>query len=92
MDDFQISQNTPTLRVVRGSPIINIGFTNNLITVSLAIQVDGLSMIVVAYSSGNIDHFIATVSLNQNDRLFIIVMSSMENMSAKRQLFHQTAA
>ena len=51
----------PALSIIQGTIIINVG---TQITASLAIQVDGLSIVVVAYSmNSGTSHFAGFVSL-----------------------------
>ena len=63
MDDISNSQ-TGTLPIVFGTIVVGNVVTNgDYITASLAIEVDGLSIIVIAYSnSTRTSHFIAFVS------------------------------
>ena len=53
----------PALSTILGTTIINIGMSGSRITASLAIQVDDLSIVVVAYSRSSItSHFVGFVS------------------------------
>lgn len=62
LDNYNFNQNVRSLRLLSGTSVVNIGPTRNSITASLAIQVDGLSIVVVAYTNMTMNHLLAFVS------------------------------